>query len=56
MILIKSLKNFFGIGLTAHGYRHVSPRKPVGNRALPKDMQLEIMEAAQAKRNRKNRR
>ena len=53
MAMIKSLAKFFGIGPTKHGYRRVKPREVVGNRALPKEMQLEIMEAAEAKRNRK---
>ncbi len=56
MALIKSLKNFFGLGKATRRRRHQSYQAtPVGNRALPHAMQKEVMAAAQAKRERKER-
>ena len=60
MALVKSLKKFFGLEKKPmqKEFEKVrrEPRQRVGNRALPRDMQYDVMMAAQDKRDRKNKR
>lgn len=55
MSMINSLKKFFGINKKRIPARRPTPKQPVGNRALPREMQVEVLMAAMDKRERKER-